>query len=464
MSESEHPADTTAPLLDGPSFWDFDLSATIQRAIREQGYTQPTPIQRQAIPVIIEGRDVLGCAQTGSGKTAAFALPVIQRLIQCAQPRRDQIRKVRCLVLTPTRELAAQVGESFQVYGKHSPLRHALVFGGVGATRQIKALKPGVDILVATPGRLRDLLGQEHVDLGAVEILVVDEADRMLDMGFLPEVSELIRELPTARQTLLFSATMPGDIEQLADEILNDPVHIDIVPETRTVETVEQSVYFVERPHKVHLLRHYINTHKVDRALVFIKYKHAADRLAFVLQRDGFKADAIHGDKSQLMREKALNDFRAGRIQFLVASDIASRGLDVDGVSHVINYDIPPDRETYVHRIGRTARAGAQGVAVTFCEDSERDKFHSIEKFIRQQIRVETNLPEYPPLPEPAKEKTAIKPAGGEVTDRARRRRQKDRDAKQGERPSANKGPTYAEKPRFRSEKQGQKRSGRKKR
>lgn len=447
------------------SFYEFDLAEPIVKAIREQGYATPTPIQLQAIPPIMEGRDVLGCAQTGTGKTAAFALPVIHRLTQCRQPPRNQVRKVRALVLTPTRELAAQVDESFRTYGKHSPLRHALVFGGVGATRQIKALKPGVDILVATPGRLKDLLEQEHVDLGHVEILVLDEADRMLDMGFLPDVTALIRELPTARQTLFFSATMPDDITDLANRILRNPVEIHIAPERPTVEAIDQFVYFVEKYNKLQLLIHYLMSRNITRALVFVKMKHHADRVSAQLVRHDIKADSIHGDKTQLMREKALADFKANRINVLVATDIAARGIDVDGITHIVNYDVPRDCETYVHRIGRTARAGAKGVAVTFCEKEDEPALKSLERFIRRTLVIEGDQPEYPPPPKPAPETPRDAPSA-RARSRHRRGRSASTESKETTAPRSAVGSDI--KPRrqppreaqFRSEKQGKKKSG----
>ncbi len=447
------------------SFYEFDLAEPIVKAIRETGYKIPTPIQIQAIPLIMEGRDVLGCAQTGTGKTAAFALPIIHRLTQCRQPPKNQVRKVRALILTPTRELASQVDESFRTYGKHSPLRHALVFGGVGAVRQIKTLRPGVDILVATPGRLLDLLHEEHVDLGYVEILVLDEADRMLDMGFLPDVTELIRELPTARQTLFFSATMPTDIVELASQILMDPVEIHVAPERPTVDAVDQYVYYVEKHNKLQLLMHYLLTRNATRTLVFVKMKHHADRVASQLIRSDIKADAIHSDKTQLMREKALADFKANRINVLVATDIAARGIDVDGVTHVVNYDVPRDRETYVHRIGRTARAGNRGIAVTFCEPEDADALRSIEHFIRGSLLVENDHPEYPPppvrLPPPTREPDSDRA-------RTRHRRGKSKKDEKSETTAPRSAVGQDIKPRrqppreaqFRSAKQGKKRSG----
>ena len=447
------------------SFYEFDLAEPIVKAIRETGYKIPTPIQILAIPLIMEGRDVLGCAQTGTGKTAAFALPIIHRLTQCRQPPRNQIRKVRALVLTPTRELASQVDESFRTYGKHSPLRHALVFGGVGAARQIKALKPGVDILVATPGRLIDLLKQEHVDLGHVEILVLDEADRMLDMGFLPDVTELIRELPTARQTLFFSATMPRDIVDLASSILRDPEEIHVTPEHPTVEAVDQWVYHVEKHNKLNLLIHYLMSHNAGRALVFVNMKHHADRVAGQLVRHDIKADAIHSDKTQLMREKALSDFKANRVNVLVATDIAARGIDVDGITHVVNYDVPRDCETYVHRIGRTARAGNRGVAVTFCQQEDEDALREIERYIRCVLLVGSDHPEYPPAPTRAPEAPREAPSDRART-RHRRGKSKTEENRETKAPRSSVGQDI--KPRrsppremqFRSEKQGKKKGG----
>jgi ATP-dependent RNA helicase RhlE len=449
------------------SFYEFDLAEPIVKAVREEGYKIPTPIQVQAIPLIMEGRDVLGCAQTGTGKTAAFALPMIHRLTQCRQPPKNQIRKVRALILTPTRELASQIAESFQTYGKHCPLKHALVFGGVGSTKQIKAIKPGVDILVATPGRLLDLLQQEHVDLGHVEILVLDEADRMLDMGFLPDVQDVIRELPTARQTLFFSATMPPDIADLASRILRDPVEIHVTPERPTVEKIDQFVYFVEKRNKLQLLVHYLQSRNVTRALVFVKMKHHADRVSMQLIRNDIKADAIHSDKTQLMREKALSDFRAGRVKILVATDIAARGIDVDGITHVLNYDVPRDMETYVHRIGRTARAGAQGVSVTFCESEDRLALKAIERFIRRELIEENDHPQYPKAPPPPVGEVASPAKDGSAAPRNRRRKDRPEQASSAGkervgsvRPDDKPKRTPPREAQFRSEKQGKKRSG----
>lgn len=446
------------------SFYEFDLAEPIVKAVREEGYKVPTPIQIQAIPLIMEGRDVLGCAQTGTGKTAAFALPMIHRLSQCRQPPKNQIRKVRALILTPTRELASQIADSFKTYGKHCPLRHALVFGGVGSTKQIKALKPGVDILVATPGRLLDLLHQEHVDLGHVEILVLDEADRMLDMGFLPDVQDVISELPTARQTLFFSATMPPDISDLASRILHDPVEIHVTPERPTVEAIQQFVYFVEKYNKLHLLVHYLTTRNVTKGLVFVRMKHHADRVAMQLIRADIKADAIHSDKTQLMREKALSDFRAGRVKILVATDIAARGIDVDGITHVFNFDVPRDVETYVHRIGRTARAGADGSSITFCEEADRPFLDSIERFIRQTLVEASDHPEYPKAPPPRPQESEFRSSEAR-SDRSDRRRKSGPAGAAPKREIAgearlDKPKQRPNQPQFRPEKQGKRRSG----
>lgn len=465
----------------GPvTFREFGLSKSLMRALNESEYKLPTPIQIAAIPPILEGRDVLGCAQTGSGKTAAFALPVIQNLTNSPQPPQNQVRKVRCLVLTPTRELAAQIGESFRVYGAHCPLKHALVFGGVDQGRQVKSLRPGVDILVATPGRLRDLLEQEHVTLSQVEVLILDEADRMLDMGFLPEVQELINELPTARQTLLFSATIPREIRDFSDSILRDPVEITIHPEKKTVDTVEQSVYFVEKARKQRLLHHVLSTRPITQVLVFVRMKHQADKVVHQLQKRGMKATALHSDKTQLMREKALADFKALRCQILVATDIAARGIDVDDISHVINFDLPTDVESYVHRIGRTARIGKMGAAITFCDVAERDMLRSIQKFIRQELLEEIDHPDYgasiplagnadpdeEDVDDEASDATTDSENPGETGEKPLNRQQRKwraqaRRREAGEVPGAPPAPPPREKT-FRPEQQGKKRLGRK--
>ncbi|HVO15082.1 MAG TPA: DEAD/DEAH box helicase [Alphaproteobacteria bacterium] len=372
------------------TFSELDLIESLQRALAEEGYTTPTPIQSQAIPPLLQGRDLLGVAQTGTGKTAAFALPILQRLAQ-GQPRGR--RSVRALILTPTRELAAQIADSFARYGRHLKLSHAVVYGGVGKVPQIRALRAGVDILIATPGRLLDLMGDNCVRTEGLEVLVLDEADRMLDMGFAPDVKRIIATLPKLRQTLLFSATMPQDIAVLADRILANPVKVAVTPVATTAERVKQHVLFVDTANKRALLADLIKGTGISRAIVFTRTKHGASRLADQLGRGGISADAIHGNKSQAQRERALDNFRRGRCRVLVATDIAARGIDVDGISHVINFDLPNEPESYVHRIGRTARAGASGSAISFCSADERDYLRAIERLIRQPIEVVDDHP-----------------------------------------------------------------------
>ena len=370
-------------------FRDFGLSEPLLRAVATEGYTDPTPIQSQAIPHVMAGRDLLGCAQTGTGKTAAFALPILHRLTHAGNPPRGHGRRIRVLVLSPTRELASQIDESFQAYGRHTPLRHTVVFGGVGQQPQTRALQHGVDILTATPGRLLDLMNQGYVDLSSVEVFVLDEADRMLDMGFLPDVRRVVAKLPSQRQTVFFCATMPEEIERLAGAILRDPIRVRIAPVRATTERVEQSVIFVPRQHKTRLLVSFLTTRSVARALVFTRTKHGADRVARQLRQSGIEADALHGNKSQSARQRTLANFKSNRTHVLVATDVASRGIDVEGISHVLNYDLPHEPETYVHRIGRTGRAGASGIAVSLCDDEERKLLQAIERMIRQTLLVE---------------------------------------------------------------------------
>lgn len=358
----------------------------IQRALAEESYERPTPIQAQAIPPLLDGRDVLGCAQTGTGKTAAFALPILQHLTEDRPPRGR--RRIRALVLTPTRELAAQIGESFATYGRHLPLKHIVIFGGVNERPQISALRHGIDILVATPGRLLDLHGRGFVHLEDVDFFVLDEADRMLDMGFVHDVRRVITALPTDRQNLLFSATMPRAIVSLAGSFLHDPVSVEVTPQATTVELIDQSVMFVDRPNKKHLLASIIHDGSVDRAIVFTRTKHGANRLATQLDRKKIRAAAIHGNKSQNARRRALEGFRSGDVSVLIATDIASRGIDIDDVSHVFNYDLPNEPDSYVHRIGRTGRAGRAGVAVSFCDATEGEYLRAIERTIGQSIPV----------------------------------------------------------------------------
>ncbi|HEX7970306.1 MAG TPA: DEAD/DEAH box helicase [Stellaceae bacterium] len=373
------------------SFSELALIQPIQRALQAAKYERPTPVQAQAIPYLLEGRDLLGIAQTGTGKTAAFALPMLQRL--SANPAPAPRGFVRALVLTPTRELAIQIGDSFRAYGRYLSLRHALVYGGVGQKPQVDALGRGVDILVATPGRLLDLMGQGHVRLGKLSIFVLDEADRMLDMGFVHDVKRVIAALPKERQSLFFSATMPPAIAQLAGSILKDPARVEVTPAATTVERIEQRVLFVETANKRALLATVLKDPAITRALVFTRTKHGADRVVQQLERAQIRADAIHGNKSQSARQRALANFRAGHTRILVATDIAARGIDIDGISHVINYELPNVPESYVHRIGRTARAGADGIAISFCDAEERAYLKDIEKLTRRPLMVVADHP-----------------------------------------------------------------------
>ena len=365
-------------------FTQLGLAAPLLRALADEDYATPTPIQAQAIPHVLAGRDLLGIAQTGTGKTAAFALPILQRLAGSA--RRPGARACRALVLSPTRELASQILASFRTYGRHLRLGAAVVFGGVPTAKQVRALAAGVDVLVATPGRLLDLMGSGSVRLDEVEILVLDEADQMLDMGFIQPIKRIIGKLPRARQGLCFSATMPPAIAELAGQFLRDPVRVAVTPVAATADRVEQRVVFVDKPAKRALLAEMLGGSDIGRALVFTRTKHGADQVVRHLERSGIPANAIHGNKSQSQRERALDAFRSGRSRILVATDIAARGIDVEGVTHVFNYEIPNVPETYVHRIGRTARAGAEGVAVSFCDGEERAHLRGIESLIRQRI------------------------------------------------------------------------------
>ncbi|WP_199589779.1 DEAD/DEAH box helicase [Lujinxingia litoralis] len=369
-------------------FAKLDLIEPLRRAIAAQNYVKPTPIQAQAIPALLQGRDVLGCAQTGTGKTAAFTLPVLQHLAGQKAPRGK--RPVRALILSPTRELAAQIGESIEAYAKHLNLRHLVMFGGVNEKPQIRALERGVDLLVACPGRLLDLHGRGFVDLTHVDFFVLDEADRMLDMGFVPDVRRILKALRGERQNLLFSATMPPSVAKLANTFMTDPVRIDITPESTTVEAIDQRVMFVEKSDKTQLLSELLVDLKVESTIVFTRTKHGANRLTKKLERAGFKAAAIHGNKSQNARRRALEGFQDGSITILVATDVASRGIDVESVTHVFNFDLPNEPESYVHRIGRTGRAGRAGTAIAFCDDSEGEYLRDIEKTIGESITVDT--------------------------------------------------------------------------
>lgn len=376
-------------------FEELGLSEPILRAVVAAGYEIPTPIQAQAIPHALAGRDLLGCAQTGTGKTAAFALPIVERLTANGNPPRGSGRQIRALVLSPTRELAQQIADNFHLYARNTQLRQAVVVGGVNQNNQTRALRNGVDIVIATPGRLLDLINQGYVRLGAVEVLVLDEADRMLDMGFIPDVRRIVAKTPEGRQTLFFSATMPPDIRQLADSMLRDPVRVSVTPVKTTTELIKQGVYIVHRQHKPQLLTHLLNNFPMTRTLVFTRTKHGADRVVRQLERESIRAEAIHGNKSQAARQRTLANFKTHRTPILVATDIAARGIDVEGISHVVNYDLPEQAETYVHRIGRTGRAGASGVAISFCDAEERDYLRDIERLIRLQLPVEEDHPEY---------------------------------------------------------------------
>ena len=381
---------TSASMLSGSqttgstTFADLGLSAPVLRALADEGYTTPTPIQHQAVPHVLAGRDLFGCAQTGTGKTAAFALPLIERMRNDA--RQPGARRCRTLVLAPTRELAAQIHESFRAYGRHAGIRAAVIFGGVGQHQQSRAMMNGVDVLVATPGRLLDLIDQRLVDLRSVEFLVLDEADRMLDMGFIHDVRKIVAMLPTDRQTLFFSATLPGEVRSLAATMLRDPLEVKTAPQSTPAETVDQSVYFVPRQEKKSLLVKLLREEATGRVIVFARTKHGADKLHRDLAKAGIDAAAIHGNKSQAQRERALAAFKSPRPPVLVATDIAARGIDVDEVAHVINYELPHEPETYVHRIGRTGRAGQSGAAVSFCDAEERSRLAAIERLLRRPI------------------------------------------------------------------------------
>jgi ATP-dependent RNA helicase RhlE len=368
------------------SFDELDLINPIKKALQTEGYTKPTPIQAQAIPLVLEGNDLLGCAQTGTGKTAAFAIPIIQLLHTSSHQQAKGTRAIRALIVTPTRELAIQIADSFAAYGKNTPLKYAVIFGGVGQKAQTDALAKGVDILIATPGRLLDLMNQRYISLKSINLFVLDEADRMLDMGFIHDVKKLIAALPTKRQSLFFSATMPPVIQKLASEILKNPVKVEVTPESSTADTINQFVYMVDRVNKNKLLIHILEDKNIKTALVFTKTKHGADKVVKMLLNHGVKAAAIHGNKSQNARQRALEEFKSHKIRVLVATDIAARGIDVDDLAYVVNYEIPNIPETYVHRIGRTGRAGANGTAFSFCEIEEKEFLQDIQKIIGKTI------------------------------------------------------------------------------
>ena len=369
------------------SFENLNLIEPILLALKTEGYTTPTPIQQQAIPIVLSRKDLLGCAQTGTGKTAAFAIPILQILYKGKDSGNAQ-KNIKALVLTPTRELAIQIGESFQAYGKNTGLKHTVIFGGVSQKAQTDALRRGVDILVATPGRLHDLMNQGFIHFRNLELFVLDEADRMLDMGFIHDIKRILPKLPQKKQSLFFSATMPGEIMKLASTILVDPSKVQVTPVSSTAETVKQAIYFVEKSNKKALLIHLLNNTSISSALVFTRTKHGADRVAKDLNKAGIQTEAIHGNKSQNARQRALSNFKSQQIRVLVATDIAARGIDVEALSHVINYEIPNEPETYVHRIGRTGRAGANGIALSFCDMEERDYLRQINKLIQKTIPI----------------------------------------------------------------------------
>ena len=408
------------------TFAQLGLCPPILKALAEEGYESPSPIQEKAIPPALEGRDVLGCAQTGTGKTCAFAAPILQRL----DGEKVSGRPIRALVLTPTRELALQIQESFAAYGRHLPLRSAVIFGGVGQAPQVEQLKKGVDILVATPGRLGDLYGQKLIDLSKLEIFVLDEADRMLDMGFIHDVRRILGWLPRQKQTLFFSATMPPEVRGLVDGLLVNPVKVAVNPVSSPVEIIDQKLYYVDRGNKTKLLAHLIRELDVKNALVFTRTKHGANKVAGDLAKAGITAAAIHGNKSQTARQQALADFKAGRVQALVATDIAARGLDIEELSHVFNYNLPDVPETYVHRIGRTGRAGHGGTAISFCDINEKEELKAIEKLIGKAVPVVENHPWPMEILEPApkdKKGRAVNPEDAEARAAAKeRRRQRD--------------------------------------
>ncbi|MFD2934118.1 DEAD/DEAH box helicase [Spirosoma flavum] len=374
-------------------FSDLLIIDPILKALAEEGYTTPTPIQEQAIPILLSRRDLLGCAQTGTGKTAAFAIPILQQLNEERSKNPSGPRRIKALILTPTRELAIQIAESFASYGRHLNLRHTVIFGGVSQHSQVNTLKSGIDILIATPGRLLDLMNQGFVALRDVQFFVLDEADRMLDMGFIHDVKKVITKLPDRRQSLFFSATMPPDVAKLADTILNNPAKVEVTPVSSTADTIEQAMYFVGKEDKRKLLVHILDDKNIKSALVFARTKHGADKVVKDLLKAGIGAEAIHGNKSQNARQRALSNFKSRETRVLVATDIAARGIDVDELSHVINYELPNIPETYVHRIGRTGRAGHDGIALSFCDAEETDFLRDIHKLIGKHVPVIENHP-----------------------------------------------------------------------
>jgi len=393
------------------SFQDLNLIEPILRALKTEGYTTPTPIQEQAIPILLQHRDLLGCAQTGTGKTAAFAIPILQLLYQDRLQHKEQ-KTIKALILTPTRELAIQIDESFAAYGRHTGLKHLVIFGGVSQNPQVDALRRGVDILTATPGRLLDLMNQRFIHLDHIKMLVLDEADRMLDMGFVHDVKKIIAKVPSRRQTLFFSATMPNEIQQLANTILTNPEKVEVTPVSSTADTIQQTLYYVEKSDKRSLLIHLLKDKTIKTALVFTRTKHGADKVVKDLARVGITAEAIHGNKSQNARQRALTNFKNRTTRVLIATDIAARGIDIDELTHVINYEIPNIPETYVHRIGRTGRAGADGIAFSFCDEEEIEYLKDIHKLIGKPIPV-TEAHPYPMSPSLIAKKSEPAKSGG---------------------------------------------------
>jgi ATP-dependent RNA helicase RhlE len=413
------------------SFKELDLIEPLQRTLAAEKYLVPTPIQAQAIPPLLDGRDLLGCAQTGTGKTAAFALPVLQHLNKSVskpgRSNRGGKRPIRAVVLSPTRELATQISESFETYGRHLPLQSMVIFGGVSERPQIRDLQKGVDIVVACPGRFLDLLGRGFIDLSAVERFVLDEADRMLDMGFINDIRRIMKQLPRQRQNLLFSATLPPSIVELANKMLDNPVRIEIAPETPTVEAIDQRIMYVDKSNKSRLIVDLLSSVEVERSIVFTRTKHGANRLTKQLDKAGLPAIAIHGNKSQNMRQRALEGFRDGSFDVLVATDVASRGIDVDDITHVFQFDLPDDPESYVHRIGRTGRAGRNGVAISFCDTSEGAKLRDVEKIIGQSIPADKEHPYHCQAAVPAPAKSRGGGGGGKRKGSQNRNRSRNR-------------------------------------
>ncbi len=404
------------------TFSDLNLIKPLQDALAIAGYEIPTPIQKEAIPPLLSGRDLLGCAQTGTGKTAAFALPILQSL--AAKNIRPKPRHARALILTPTRELAIQVHESFSTYGKKLQLKYVVLFGGVGIAPQIAHLAKGADVIVATPGRLLDLINQGAIKFSDLEIFVLDEADRMLDMGFIRDIKKILKFIPQKRHNLFFSATMPPAIEELANTILQKPVRIEVTPVSSTAEKIEQTVMFVNKENKRALLKHVLSDENLKKVIVFSRTKHGANKVAIYLQNEGITASAIHGDKSQNARQAALNNFRQGSIRVLVATDIAARGIDIDGITHVINFELPNESESYVHRIGRTARAQASGFAISFCDIEEKLYLRDIEKLISQKIPINKNHPFHDALTSEASQQASLQAKSRLDKDRLERRNQ----------------------------------------